>query len=221
MHCDYTTSVKHYSINEFQHTIEVSSLSFWCLFYPKSCYLLPPRLISSLFFCVPGEALQLGPFQQLPPNNNKKIVLFYFIFPPLHLSGAITLPYSAYDLGAMGGGVHWPWMIMSFHTAEIYELRTSLVVVLQLFGFVAAQQNGGEYCPHCGLLVTVFYVIITFSISPLKTEDETFIHLFILKADGGGHPTFDLYECPDYVTVPQRIFLFLYILTYLLESYLC
>lgn len=106
------------------------------LFPPKqkSCYLL---LISSLFFCVPGEALQHGPFQQLPPNN-KNIVLFYFIyfFPPLHLSGAITLPYSAYDPGAMGGGTHWPWKIMSFHTAEISELHTSLVVVLQLFGFL-------------------------------------------------------------------------------------
>lgn len=83
-----------------------------------------PRLISSLFSCVPWEALQHGPFQQLLPNN-KNIVLFYFIFPSLHLSEAITLPYSAYDLGAMGGRTHWLWMIISFHRAEIYKLHFS------------------------------------------------------------------------------------------------
>ncbi len=86
----------------------------------------------------------MAPFQQLPPNN-KNIVLFHFIFPSLHLSGAITLPYSACDLGAMGGGTHGPWMIMSLHTAEIHKLHTSPVVILQLFGFVAVQQDGGEY----------------------------------------------------------------------------
>ena len=114
------------------------------LFLPKqkSCYLL---LISSLFFCVPGEALQHGPFQQLPPNN-KNIVLFYFIyfFPPLHLSGAITLPYSAYDPGAMGGGTHWPWMIMSFHTAEIFRAsHFSGGGFAAIWFFVAVRQNGG------------------------------------------------------------------------------
>lgn len=123
------------SINERQHTetittTEVSSIS------TQTEELLPTAHLLPLLLC-PGEALQHGPFQQLPPNN-KNIVLFYFIyfFPPLHLSGAITLPYSAYDPGAMGGGTHWPWKIMSFHTAEISELHTSLVVVLQLFGFL-------------------------------------------------------------------------------------
>lgn len=49
-----------------------------------------PDSLPPLFFCVPGEALQHGPFQQ-PPPNNKNIVLFYFVSPPLHLSGAITV----------------------------------------------------------------------------------------------------------------------------------
>lgn len=58
----------------------------------EECYLLLPQLISSPFFSISGEALQHGPFQQLPPNN-KNIVLYHFT--PPYLSGAFTLPYSA------------------------------------------------------------------------------------------------------------------------------
>lgn len=77
------------------------------------------------FFCVPRDALQHGPFQQ-PLSNNKNVVLLYFIFVPfLHLSGATTLPYSAYDPGAMGGGTHWLRMIMLLHRAEMYEQQLS------------------------------------------------------------------------------------------------
>lgn len=71
-------------------------------FYPKrravTCF--SPRLIPSLVFSVPGEHLQHSPFQQLPPNN-KNIVFFYFIFPPLRLGGAIT-PHAAFCKGPGG-----------------------------------------------------------------------------------------------------------------------
>lgn len=48
---------------------------------------------------------------------------------------------------------------------------TSLVVSLQLFGFVAVKQNGGKQCSCCGLLVTVSYAIITLRFSPHEKND--------------------------------------------------
>lgn len=129
-----------YSINELNSTITKSPL-FLERFIPKekSCYT----------YCLPdssppSSSVSPGRLRNKVPSSsfllNKNIVLFDFIFPPLHL----TLPYSAHDPGAMGSGTHWPWIIMSFHTAEIDELHTSLVVVLQLFGFVAVHQNAVE-----------------------------------------------------------------------------
>lgn len=182
---------------EAMTTSKVSPLSVWCFFYPNKravtfCFSdsSPPSSSVSL-----GEALQHGPFQQLLPHN-KNIVLILFYFPPLHLSGAITLP-----------------------STELKSTScTSLLVVLQLFGFVAVQRSGRESCSHCGLLVTVVYVVITLSISPLKTKNEApkymrlcqedhvqLIHLFILKASSGGRrpsdllPTFELYNVHMYI----------------------
>lgn len=125
-----------HSINELQ---SLSSLSFWGFFHPKrriiTC-LLPPALLSS--------CTSLGWLCNTVPTSSFLLTtktLFFFIFPPLHLSGAITPPYSAYDRGAMRGRTHWPWMIMSFRRAEIYELH---FLALQLFGLVAVKPNGGE-----------------------------------------------------------------------------
>lgn len=79
-------------------------------------HLLPPLL------CPWGRLCNTVPSSSFFQTTK---TLSYFIFLPLHLNGAITLPYSAYDLGAIGGGTHWPRMIMSFQIAEICELHFS------------------------------------------------------------------------------------------------
>ena len=122
-------------------------LSFFQLLLPpkgKSCYLLPPPPPPHVFFRVPGETLQHGSFQQLPPNN-RNIVLFFFIFPPLHHSRAITLFYFAYDL--VGG--RWEaehigrgWWCLS--TERKSTCCTPRVVLLQLLTF-----------SQCGLYFTL------------------------------------------------------------------
>lgn len=116
------------SINELNSTVSTSRLFLECLIpKEKSCYL---RLISSLFFCVSGEALHQGSFQQLPPKN-KNIVLFYFFHSPLFYS------YTTWGLCRTLS----PWIIMYFHQVEIYKFHSSLVVVFHLFGWFGCSRS--------------------------------------------------------------------------------
>lgn len=84
-----------------------------------SCYLPPSlnHLLPLLLLPCPWGGFATRPLPAASSQQQKHCLLLFYFSPLLHLCGAITLPYSAYDPEAMGGGTHWPRMIMLLHRA--------------------------------------------------------------------------------------------------------